>query len=297
MSKLCAYLIIAHEDFDILKKTLAILDDEQADFYLHIDKKVKDKKLCDELAKCVNKSGITFVEPVDVQWGSFTQIQSEIIPMKAALNHGKYSYIHLLSGVDMPLKTPSQINAFLKENMGKEFIDIDENAMRTKSHYQRVAFYHLFQQKVGKNKSGVLYYMQKGLVSAQKLLHINRIRNIESFFYKGANWFTITYEMAEYIADEIEKLYKLFRHSICADEVFLQSIAMNSPYKDNIVNDFLRLIDWKRGDPYTFCNDDFEELITSDKLFARKFSTKKDSIIIERLYDYLMKQKTNEGQH
>ena len=37
-----AYLIIAHVDFSILEKTIKLLDDENNDFYIHIDKKVKN---------------------------------------------------------------------------------------------------------------------------------------------------------------------------------------------------------------------------------------------------------------
>lgn len=50
---------------------------------------------------------------------------------------------------------------------------------------------------------------------------------------------------------------KLCNHSLCADEIFLQTIAMMSPYKNNIVNDSLRYVDWNRGNPYTFRNEDF----------------------------------------
>ena len=37
-----AYLIIAHNEFDILKKTIQMIDDERNDIYIHIDKKCKN---------------------------------------------------------------------------------------------------------------------------------------------------------------------------------------------------------------------------------------------------------------
>ena len=36
-----AYLIMAHNEFDILEKQLRLLDDYRNDIYIHIDKKVK----------------------------------------------------------------------------------------------------------------------------------------------------------------------------------------------------------------------------------------------------------------
>ena len=56
---------------------------------------------------------------------------------------------------------------------------------------------------------------------------------------------------------------------------------MNSPFKDKRYNPVknespsLRLIDWKRGAPYVWTNDDKEQIMSSDDLFARKFSTLK----------------------
>lgn len=35
-----AYLIIAHNEFDLLQKLISVLDDERNDIFIHIDKKV-----------------------------------------------------------------------------------------------------------------------------------------------------------------------------------------------------------------------------------------------------------------
>ena len=42
----------------------------------------------------------------------------------------------------------------------------------------------------------------------------------------------------------------------------------------------MRLIDWKRGSPYTFCEKDYMELKNTDMLFARKFGAETDENII-----------------
>ena len=57
---------------------------------------------------------------------------------------------------------------------------------------------------------------------------------------------------------------------------------------DNDVHAIMRLIDWKRGDPYVFKRDDYEELASSDLLFARKFDSKVDSAIIEQVRDSVL---------
>ena len=61
--------------------------------------------------------------------------------------------------------------------------------------------------------------------------------------------------------------------------------------KETIENDSLRCIDWERGMPYVFRVEDFDMIVNSGKLFARKFSTSVDEEIIDRIYDSLMEKK------
>jgi hypothetical protein len=70
--------------------------------------------------------------------------------------------------------------------------------------------------------------------------------------------------------------------------VFLQTLLIAFPYIDNLYhkefdNDLhaiMRLIDWKRGKPYTFRYSEFDELCESEMFFARKFDASVDSEII-----------------
>ena len=59
-------------------------------------------------------------------------------------------------------------------------------------------------------------------------------------------------------------------------------IAFNGKYENN-----LRYIDWERGAPYVFRSDDFEDLINSSCLFARKFDSTVDREIIEKIENFL----------
>ena len=53
----------------------------------------------------------------------------------------------------------------------------------------------------------------------------------------------------------------------------------------------MRYIDWTRGNPYIFRSADFEQLMSSDRMFARKFDEKVDFDIVERIFEALDKQK------
>ena len=76
----------------------------------------------------------------------------------------------------------------------------------------------------------------------------------------------------------------------------MQTILYNSKFYKNVYSikndDYLgikRYIDWKRGEPYTFTIDDYDLLINSNCFWARKFSSKKDKEIINKIYEKVVK--------
>ena len=283
-----AYLIMCHNNFDVLEKLVSALDDPRNDIYIHIDKKVRNiAKIRHRLH--VFHATLTFTKRIRVSWGGFSQIQAELILLQEAVKK-EHAYYHLISGVDMPLKNQDYIHAFFAANQGKEFISIDDKSENGALFAARIMHYHFLQDFIGRNQGlhiAVAYKIEQFLLKAQSLLKINRLCNFSGYVYKGGNWFSITHDMAEYIL-RCKKQINNFRFGLCADELFLQTIAMTSPYSENITGNILRYVDWKRGNPYTFRGDDFELLITSDKLFARKFDEKIDIDIVYRIYEHLM---------
>ena len=129
-----AYLIIAHNNFTQLQILLDLLDDERNDIYLHIDEKSKDVP-----AFTTKRSGLILVPRMNVMWGGHSQIQCELLLMETA-GKGHYDYYHLLSGIDLPLKTQNQIHAFFREHGDKEYIDFDDAACESRSFRIRAAW-------------------------------------------------------------------------------------------------------------------------------------------------------------
>ncbi len=61
---------------------------------------------------------------VDVGWGEDSQIECEMFLFNEAYKKGPFDYYHLLSGVDLPLKSNDYIHDFFDQNKGKEFVGI-----------------------------------------------------------------------------------------------------------------------------------------------------------------------------
>lgn len=289
-----AYLIMAHGKFQQLIILLKLLDDRRNDIFLHIDKKVRQFPK-QEIINSVSLSKLYLTDRINVNWGAFSQIQCELSLLDCAVNNGEYQYLHLLSGVDLPIKSQEYIHHFFRSNKGKEFIDFDTD----KTEYvERCKYYWLFREHLGRKKNLNFYRLISGalasrlVITLEKAFRINRIPN-GIVIKKGANWFSITGEFAKYVVKNKRYWEKLFRHTLCADELFIQTIVYNSPFKKNIYggeNSTMRLIDWNRGNPYVFKADDFNEIKVSPCLFARKFDIEFDNEIVWRISDMVKRE-------
>ena len=217
--------------------------------------------------------------------GGDTQIKCELNLLREAIK-GNYEYYHLISGVDLPVKSQDYIHRFFDLNKGKNYLSIDWKSVNQQTHLDRMREYHFLQNRIGRNTGhlvGMLSKLENLSLRFQRRIGADRLKDSPKVFYKGANWFSITHEMASVVLSEMAFIRKYCFYSLCADEVFLQTIAMNSNLKDTIVFDSLRCIDWERGSPYTYTSEDFDMLMNSSALFARKFSDNTDSNITTRI--------------
>ena len=292
-----AYLIMAHNDFTVLEKELKLLDNENNDIYLHIDKKVKNFDF-DYFKNLIKKSNLYFTKRLDVRWGSFKQIECEYLLFKTA-SVNNYSYYHLLSGIDMPLKSQIEIYKFFKENKGKEFVCFDNHKNVSISALERVKYYHFFTSLARSKNKLLRKFFQKfhfHSLKIQKKLKVNRLKKVNYEFRKGANWVSVTNEFVKYLLSKEKEVKKIFKYSYCADELFVQTIIYNSKFYQNVYSkkndDYLgikRFIDWQRGEPYTFTIEDYDLLMNSNCFWARKFSSQKDKEIIDKIYEKVVK--------
>lgn len=278
-----AYLIIAHNNFTQLQTLLTLLDDPRNDIYLHID--LKSRNVPEFTTR---RAGLIMAERMNVMWGGHSQILCELALLDAA-GQGHYDYYHLLSGIDLPLKTQDEIHAFFRENGGKEYIDFDDAANESRSFRIRTRYYHWLQNYAGsspKTWNRCLRVLNWTIVNVQKLLGVDRKETLPQ--YKGANWFSITDALVQYVLTRRDVVEQDLLHTYCADEVFLQTLAMASPRRECIVNDFLRAIDWQRGDPYVYRAEDVPDLLAGNRLWGRKFNEKVDQKAIDLIAQALL---------
>lgn len=288
-----AYLIIAHGNFQILEKQLRFLDSENADFFIHIDSKVADFDF-DRFRAIPKKSSVTFVDRVRISWGHHSQIQSELILLKAALP-GRYDYYHLLSGVDVPVKTRQYIENYFVSRQGTNFLHFHHEKI-IREYSDRVRYYYPLQRWNLMNRPFRL--LLRRMCVLVQWPFVDRTKTFEpgTVFQKGANWFSITHALAEYVVSKEDWIKEHFTSTFCADEVFIHTLVVNSRFRDTLPEEYygldhkncLRYIDWTRGKPYTFRDEDYEELIHTGEpyLFARKFDYGRYPGVVDRLFEH-----------
>lgn len=276
-----AYLILAHDNFDFLQILISLIDDIRNDIFVHIDAKVK------ELPKLETKYSELFIiyNRIDVRWGHVSQIECECNILETAYNTNRnYSYYHLISGVDLPIKSQDYIHSFFEKYNGKEFVGFNRSIGLDKEITRKVKRYHIFDKDFRSNNKAKRI-LRAIFIKMQELIGFKRYRKIK--FQKGTNWFSITGLLAQEIISNKGKILKMYRNSFCADEIFLHTLAWNGRFMkrfydvENEANGCMREIGWKDGELIDFTIKDIELLKKSDKIFARKFDVSDKELVSE----------------
>lgn len=292
-----AYLILAHKNFGQLRKLIALLDHERNDIYVHVDAKAAGFNP-DAWSDAATRSKLVFLpDRINVSWGGVSIMRSELALLKRAIADGEHDYYHLLSGLDLPIKTQSRIHDFFDAHKGAEFINLWDFK---KSTHTRFSYYTVFPEGEGRFATRIVNHIFKGLQMAVG----HRINRDVDFRY-GSQWFSITHGLARYVTEHADWLEKVFGHTSTCDEIFLPTLVAASPWADrlyvpepapnpkevNLAN--MRFIDWSRGEsvrhPWVFTKEDLPLLESVDHLWARKFDEEVDAEIIDILYKKLKK--------
>jgi hypothetical protein len=88
---------------------------------------------------------------------------------------------------------------------------------------------------------------------------------------------------------EHRRFVRYFRTVDVPDEVFFQTILLNSPLRDEIVDDDLRHVVWEEHGVALLGPERLDELAASPQLFARKFDVERDPGVLDLIDDRLLR--------
>jgi hypothetical protein len=176
------------------------------------------------------------------------------------------------------------MNLFLSKNQGKIFMEYYSVYTEWIEAIPRLEKFHFTD------------FSFPGSTMLESLLNLvlpKRIPPKELSYVGKSQWFTITIEHIEFIVNFLDSnshIKRFFALTWGSDEILFQSILFSSQYKDQMINNNLRYIDWSDGSasPKILTMSDVEHLKDSGKFFARKFDSNIDSDILNWIDDNLL---------
>lgn len=272
-----AVIIVTYTSPEQTKRMIEQLNNGRFDFYIHLDKKVDI-----ETHRCLfDVPNVYFVQDrIDIKWAGYTTVRAILSSIRQIAASGKkYAFISTISGQDYPIKSAGAIAEFLTQNVGKEFTNYNDFSDWTEA-WARVDRYHLTD------------FTFKGKYALEKLINFltpKRRFPLKNITLRGKETFwTLSQDCAVWVANYLDanpKLTHFLKYTWGSDEFIFQTLIMNSPFKDNVVNNNLRYINWPpKGDrPNFFVAADFDRIMAADGLFGRKFDLRVDAAIFDLL--------------
>jgi len=282
-----AYLILAHKNPQQLSRLINKLESRNTKIFIHIDKKSNIK----QFKRIISPYVKIIPQREDGKWGRIGLVKAMISGLKVIAKE-KFDYVLLLSGQDYPIKSNEVITQFFEINNGKSFMhyfpipskDLPNGGM------DRINRYHFNLGK--KRKFPRLNHPKtlKGkLLNSLFSIYFKTPRTFPDYLkpYCGSQWSSFHINAVRYVLDFLNEhpdYLKYHKYSHIPDEMFFQSILLNSTLAGDIIATDLRYSDWKKPNmhlPAILKSEDFREILESDQLFARKFDTQIDQKILD----------------
>lgn len=275
-----AILISAYKDKNYLKRLIRFFD-KDFKIFVHLDKKSKinpeDIKMNDNVY--VYKRFL-------VNWGSWNHLRAIYFLMQEALKEdSNVSYIHIISGSDIPVKKLNEFNKF--ENCHKIYMEHFKvenlNSVIINRRYQYGTRFPNMDQRSRKVKLVNRLY---------KLVHSPQ-QNIGEFkasqLYKGLIWLSLPREASEYIIKYEKKnnFIDKMKYIKIPEEFFFQTILENSPFHVNIASNNLVYNDWSKPRngslPAILDESDYLKIKEGPYFFARKIDSTISASLINKV--------------
>lgn len=314
--KKCAILILAHNDFNHLKRLINKFDRKKFDIFIHIDKKTSEISVA-ELKKDLDintNNNVFFVEhPHKVYWGGFSIVEAEIELLNMAIKHDSYMHYILISGSDYPIRSTNKLSDFLSLNEGNDFIKaIDLFDLPTNNPLRKnVSFKHKLDYPMFNNTNTLIFKANRRIINSikKKFRISSNILGNDFHIYHGSQWWALTENTVIKILNEYKShknsYDKYFKNIFAPDEKFFHSIyynLFNKNFSKEAPIEFYNQSDYTKQTAILanltfidaslkkwFTEQEFNKIISSSYFFVRKVSSKKSSILLD-LIDENMKE-------
>jgi Core-2/I-Branching enzyme len=246
-------------------------------FAIHVDRKT-NRSVYEAMRKGVSDlDGVEFLERHACHWGGFGHVAASLKGIREVLGSGREpDYAILLSGQDYPIKPNAYLRDFLERADERSFFLRFPLPTRNWTHggLDRFRRWHWRFHRVHVSLP-LRRRMPGGLRpwggSAYWIMSRNALRTVAEF------------------VDANPSYVRFFRHVDIPDELFFQTVLLNSPEAERCVDLRLHYTEWsRRPAPAILTTEDYPELVESSCLFARKFDDSVDEGVLDLIDEKLL---------
>lgn len=275
------FLIGAHKDAAQLDALVAALDDPDFVVYVHLDcKSAIDPGALHPAARLVR-------ERIDVRWGRFSQVEAILVSARQILAEvPDFDKLVFLSAQDYPLLPNALLKRELDALRGRELI---ETAPIGPGGWNVAHRYQYFHREGG----GRLERLACGLLNrGMKLLKRGRRFPAGLMPHGGSCWWALSRDCVQEILRLHEahpELARLCRSAQCPDELFFQTLVMNSRFAERVLAQNFRYIQWPEGgarNPKLLDEGDLARIQASGAHFCRKLDSQASAGLLLRLAEW-----------
>ena len=275
-----AILITAYCDMPQLKRLVDWFDSD-FELFIHLDKRCKEGH-----SWIASRSNVHLYKEYAVEWGDYKHLKAIIMLMRESYAHTDLEYFHLITGSDYPILPLAQFKAFCEEHHSDNYLEhftLPHADWGGEGGMNRIQYWWL-RPNAHRSTGSIL---TRRLVNLQRRFGIKRnFKYFNGNLYGGGTYWSVSREAikvaVEYL-DNYPNYLRRFRHTSIAEEICLPTLWCNSGIP--LINDYKRYIDWgpDGANPQVLTEKDYDNIVSSGALFARKMESGRSDKLIEML--------------
>ena len=290
-----AVLITAHRSPQLLAELVDTMTTARSSVFIHIDRRASFGP--DELRAMLHApEAATMIEPRSpVHWRGYSYLAVVLRMARTALGQGPFDFVHLLSGQCFPTRAADEIFDAFEADPRREYMECFElpSERWEGGGISRMRYHHPYDRLDARRRllgvpfnQGIIY----GLVGAQRLFGLRRdLPGRFPTYYGGSVFWSLTGPCVEHVIAYLDghpEVEEGFRDTYCPEEILFPTVIANSPFAARISGSGRRYIDWtyrNGSEPAVLDDSDFDAIVDSGALFARKVDPEISAGLLDRL--------------
>jgi hypothetical protein len=297
-----AYVISAYKLPQQLVRLVQRLQAPGVTFLIHVDAKTEEGDYRQMAGPLAGWDNVIFLTRHPCHWGDFGHVQASLKGIDELFKRQiAFDRVVLLTGQDYPLRSHGEICDFFEKHRGEELVNFfplpfagwsfDREGLRRYEvfHFRMFGKHCCFPPEPSLEK----LHLGKLWRAAGRVLPLGRRIPLGHKPFGGSSYWALTQRGAQYVqrfVSEQPGYVDFFKRVWIPDEMFFQTLLLNSPLRESVRNELIVFVHWGPGalNPTTFGPGDWAELSKASKLFARKFDMTRDPSLLEMIDEQLL---------